>query len=60
MFDKLIYDGLHIIMKYSGMINSWAWCEHVKILKHKQTIQHEKLIRDQENSEYLEELKRKL
>tara|TARA_R110002012_G_scaffold309718_1_gene516927 strand:+ start:414 stop:596 length:183 start_codon:yes stop_codon:yes gene_type:complete len=60
MFDKLIYNGLHIIMKYAGQLNAWAWREHVKILKNKQIIQHEKLIRDQENSEYLEELKRKL
>ena len=60
MFDKYIYEGLHFIMKYAGMLNAWAWREHVKILKRKQTIQHEKLLRDQENHEYLEELKRKL
>ena len=60
MFDKFIYEGLHIIMKYTGQLNAWAWREHVKILKHKQDIEHEKLIRDQENREYLEELKRKL
>ena len=60
MFDKYIYNGLHFIMKYAGMLNAWAWREHVKILKRKQTIQHEKLLRDQENHEYLEELKRKL
>jgi hypothetical protein len=47
-------------MKYAGMINAWAWREHVKILKSKQDKEHEKLIRDQENREYLEELKRKL
>jgi len=60
MFDKFVYEGLHFIMKYAGMINSWAWREHVKILKRKQDIEHKKLIRDQENSEYLEELKKKL
>ena len=60
MFDKYIYNGLHFIMKWAGRLNSWAWREHVKILKRKQTIQHEKLLRDQENREYLEELKRKL
>ncbi len=60
MFDKYIYQGLHFIMKYAGMINAWAWREHVKILKSKQDKEHEKLIRDQENYEYLEELKRKL
>ena len=60
MFDKFIYEGLHFIMKYAGQLNSWAWREHVKILKRQQTIEHDKLIRDQENREYLEELKRKL
>ena len=60
MFDKFVYEGLHFIMKYAGMINAWAWREHVKILKRKQDIEHKKLIRDQENSEYLEELKKKL
>ena len=47
-------------MKYAGRLNSWAWREHVKILKRKQNIEREKLTRDQENREYLEELKRKL
>tara|TARA_R110002012_G_scaffold24907_1_gene82721 strand:- start:301 stop:483 length:183 start_codon:yes stop_codon:yes gene_type:complete len=60
MFDKYIYEGLHFIMKYAGALNSWAWREHVKILKRKQNIEREKLTRDQENREYLEELKRKL
>ena len=60
MLDKYIYEGLHFIMKWAGMLNAWAWREHVKILKRKQTIQHDKLIRDQENAQYLEELKRKL
>jgi len=60
MFDKFIYEGLHFIMKYAGMINAWAWREHVKILKRKQDVEREKLLREQENREYLEELKRKL
>jgi hypothetical protein len=60
MFDKFIYEGLHIIMRYAGRLNSWAWRKHVKILRREQNIQHEKLLRDQENREYLEELKRKL
>ena len=60
MFDKYIYNDLHFIMKYAGQLNAWAWCEHVKILKRKQNIQHKKILRDQENREYLEELKRKL
>ena len=33
MFDKYIYNTLHFIMKWSGKINSWAWREHVKILR---------------------------
>ena len=60
MFDKYIYNGLHFIMKYAGMVNAWAWREHVKILKRQQNIEREKLTREQENREYLEELKRKL
>ena len=60
MFDKYIYISLHFIMKWAGMLNAWAWREHVKILKRKQNIEREKLTRDQENREYLEELKRKL
>ena len=33
MFDKIIYEGLHIIMKYAGALNAWAWRKHVKILR---------------------------
>ena len=60
MLDKYIYEGLHFIMKWSGQINSWAWRKHAKILRAKQSVAMEKLTRDQENSAYLEELKRKL
>ena len=60
MFDKYIYEGLHFIMKWSGQINSWAWRKHAKILRGKQSKDMEALIRNQENSAYLEELKRKL
>ena len=60
MFDKYIYESLHFIMKWSGQINSWAWRKHAKILRTKQSKDMEKLTRDQENSAYLEELKRKL
>mgnify|MGYP003145077423 FL=1 len=60
MFDKYIYQGLHFLMKWSGQINSWAWRKHARILRAKQKIQMDKLTRDQENSDYLEELKRKL
>ena len=33
MFDKFVYQGLHFIMKWAGRLNSWAWREHVKILR---------------------------
>mgnify|MGYP001271830814 FL=1 len=60
MLDKYIYEGLHFIMKWSGRINSWAWIKHARILRSRQNKQMEDLIRNQENSAYLEELKRKL
>ena len=60
MFDKYIYQILHFLMEWSGKINSWAWRKHAKILRDKQKIAMDKLERDQENSVYLEELKRKL
>ena len=60
MFDKYIYQGLHFLMKWSGEINSWAWRKHARILRDKQSIAMKKLIRRQEASAYLEELKRKL
>ena len=60
MIDKMIYNTLHWIMKWSGQINSWAWRKHARILRDKQKISMDKLTRDQENSAYLEELKRKL
>ena len=60
MFDKFIYEGLHFIMRYAGMLNSWAWRKHVKILRDKQNIEREQLLRSQENAQYLEELKKKL
>ncbi len=51
MIDKFVYETLHFIMKWAGMLNAWAWREHVKILKRKQ---------DKDNEEYLKELKDKL
>ena len=33
MLDKFIYQGLHFIMKWSGMLNAWAWHKHVKIIR---------------------------
>ena len=60
MLDKYIYNTLHFLMKWSGQINSWAWRKHAKILRTKQRKDIEDLIRNQENSAYLEELKKKL
>ena len=51
MFDKFIYNGLHFIMKWAGMLNAWAWRKHTKILRDKQR---------QEDEEYVKELKNKL
>ena len=51
MFDKLIYESLHVIMKYAGMLNAWAWRKHVKIIRDKQ---------QEDNEEYLKQLKDKL
>ena len=51
MLDKLVHTTLHVIMKWAGKLNSWAWTKHVKILRKKQ---------DQEAEEYLKELKKKL
>ena len=47
-------------MKYAGQLNAWAWRKHVKILRDKQNIEREQLLTNQENAQYLEELKRKL
>ena len=60
MLDKIVYSSLHFIMKWAGTLNSWAWRKHARILRHKQSKEMEDLIRNQENSAYLEELKRKL
>lgn len=60
MLDRIVYSSLHFIMKWAGTLNSWAWRKHAKILRDKQKIAMDKLTRDQENSAYLEELKKKL
>ena len=60
MIDKFVYESLHFIMKWAGMLNAWAWRKHAKILRDKQKIAMDKLERDQENQAYLEELKKKL
>ena len=51
MFDKIVYNTLHFIMKYAGQMNSRAWRKHVKIIEDK---------RQKENEEYVKELKDKL
>ena len=51
MLDKFIYEGLHFIMKWAGMLNAWAWRKHVKIIEDK---------RQKENEEYVKELQEKL
>ena len=56
----MFYESLHFIMKWSGQINSWAWRKHSKILRAKQSKELRELERNQENYEYLEELKKKL
>ena len=56
----MYYKFLIWLMGLAGGSSSWAWRQHLKILKSKQNLEHEKLIRDRENSAYLEELKRKL
>jgi hypothetical protein len=57
--EKMYYKFLVWLMGVSGSISAWAWCEHVKILRIRQDIQHKKLIRDQENQKYLKELIKK-
>ena len=57
--EKMYYKFLVWLMGVAGTISAWAWREHVKILRIKQDIQHKKLIRDQENQKYLEELIKK-
>ena len=44
MFDKLIYESLHLIMKYAGTLNAWAWRKHSKILRGRQNIAMKKLL----------------
>jgi len=60
MHKKLLYKFYLWLMGWSGTLSAWAWREHVKILKAKQQIRHDDIIRKQENAQYLEELKRKL
>ena len=47
-------------MKHAGTLNAWAWRKHAKILRRKQKIAIDKIEREQENSTYLKELKKKL
>jgi len=48
------------LMGWSGALSAWAWRKHVKIIKDRQQIRHDKLIRNQQNQKHLEELKIKL
>jgi len=48
------------LMGVAGALSAWAWRKHVKIIKDKQQIKHDQLIRNQQNKKYLEELKIKL
>jgi len=50
------YKFLVWLMGLAGGVSTWAWREHVKILKIRQDIEHNKLIRNQENQKYLQEL----
>ena len=50
MFDKIVYNTLHFIMKYAGQMNAWACRKHAKIIEDK---------RQKENEEYVKELKDK-
>jgi hypothetical protein len=58
--EKIKYKIYLWIMGWTGQLNSWAWREHTKILRSKQSKDMENLIRNQENQAYLEELKHKL
>ncbi len=51
MLDKIVYNTLHWIMKWSGQINSWSWRKHTKMIEKK---------RQEENEEYVKELQNKL
>ena len=46
------------VMGWSGAINSWSWKKQAKIIKDRQRLQMEKIIRNQENSKHLERLKK--
>ena len=54
MFDKIIYQSLHFIMKHAGTLNAWAWRKHSKILRREQKIAMDKLVSVQENQSYIE------
>ena len=54
--EKMYYKFLVWLMGLAGGVSTWAWREHVKILRIKQDIEHKKLTRNQENRKYLEEL----
>jgi hypothetical protein len=55
MFDKFIYESLHFIMKWAGMLNAWAWRKHVKIIEDKR--KKEKTLHEELMEGYEEEKK---
>ena len=59
MLDKFVYESLHFIMKWAGMLNAWAWRKHSKILRSKKSKEVEAVIRNQENNANVEEEKKK-
>ena len=38
MIDKFVYESLHFIMKWAGMLNAWAWRKHVKMIEKKREL----------------------
>ena len=41
MFDKFIYNSLHVKMKWASQLNAWAWRRHVKIIRAQQEKENE-------------------
>ena len=51
MLDKLVYTMLHVLMKWAGRLNSWAWRKQASIVRDNNR---------KEEEAYLKELKKKL
>ena len=56
MQEKLLYKFYIWLMGWSGALSAWAWRKHAKILKDRQQVIHDNLIRKQENQTHLERL----